>query len=264
LIRFHDGGKLYTDWGINRFPDGQLQFKIKPALHGLDLDISITDSEQLDLFFQIVNTIQLRSIRIVYLYGGRSDKDVAGEFSVANLPDIIVRILGVSKNLHPVTQFETVMPHSKAFPGERFLPIHPELAANQPNYDLILFPDESASNRFLDHFKGIEKRTCAKERDQVSGNIIKHVMPDDLEKFKRILVADDLCDGGRTFLDVRDAVDAHHPERIDLYVTHGVFSNGALERLDGRFSTVWTTNSYQEFGESEVLKILNVWRASEE
>ena len=261
MIRFHDCGTPYTDWGINRFPDGQVQFKIKPTADRLDLDISITDSEQLDLFFQIVNTIQLRSIRVIYLYGGRSDKDVAGEYAVSNLPLMIVRVLGISKNLHPITHLETVMPHSKVFPGDRVLPIHPELASNEPGYDLILFPDESASNRFLDHFQGIEKRTCSKERDQESGNIIKHVMPDDLGKFKRILVADDLCDGGRTFLDVRDAVDAHHPERIDLYVTHGVFSNGALSRLDGRFNTIWTTNSYQEFGESEVLKVLNVWRS---
>lgn len=57
-----------------------------------------------------------------------------------------------------------------------------------------------------------------------------------------IVVIDDICDGGRTFLGIADALDALgvKNERV-LYVSHGIFSAG-LDQLMSKFSRIYTKN----------------------
>lgn len=58
----------------------------------------------------------------------------------------------------------------------------------------------------------------------------------------RLLVVDDICDGGRTFIGLADAAGLP-PERLALWVSHAVFSQGS-ELLADRFGTVATTDSH--------------------
>lgn len=58
----------------------------------------------------------------------------------------------------------------------------------------------------------------------------------------RLLVVDDICDGGGTFLGLADATGLHR-ERLALWVSHGVFSAGA-QRLRDRYSLIATTDSH--------------------
>jgi ribose-phosphate pyrophosphokinase len=55
------------------------------------------------------------------------------------------------------------------------------------------------------------------------------------------LVVDDLCDGGATFIGLADVLDARGAS-ADLYVTHGLFTNGTQPLLD-RFTHVFCTDS---------------------
>jgi ribose-phosphate pyrophosphokinase len=54
---------------------------------------------------------------------------------------------------------------------------------------------------------------------------------------------DDICDGGGTFLGLAEATGLPW-SRVDLYVSHGVFSKNALKNLSEKFEYVYTTNSY--------------------
>jgi ribose-phosphate pyrophosphokinase len=121
-----------------------------------------------------------------------------------------------------------------------------------------LFPDASAERRFGGLFPGIPSVTCVKERDQISGQIIRHEVPE-IMAGKRVLVADDLCDGGRTFMEVAEFIPA--PRECDLYVTHGVFSNGAVDRLLTVFDRIWVSNSLHSAtaAASDRVSILDVW-----
>jgi ribose-phosphate pyrophosphokinase len=56
-----------------------------------------------------------------------------------------------------------------------------------------------------------------------------------------VLVVDDLCDGGATFLALADAL-ADVVADAGLYVSHGVFSKG-LDALLGRYGRIITTDS---------------------
>lgn len=265
MIVLHDQGKVYQNWGVNRFPDGQQQFWINSDHPQLDLDICIKSPEILDLFFQMIDTMTMRSVRITYLYGARSDKNKAGERDVCNLPSMIYRFISCTKTIISpmVTDWQVVVPHSAQFPGNSFDPLNDEWV-DLKEYDAIVFPDESSMKRFhAKDFEGIDYVICEKERDQESGRIIKHVIPEAAKSYKRILVMDDLCDGGRTFLDIREALEENVPEKLDLLVVHGVFSNGALDKLSPQFNTIYTTNSYHNWESRPGLVVHNVWRAGE-
>lgn len=43
---------------------------------------------------------------------------------------------------------------------------------------------------------------------------------------KHVLIADDICDGGRTFIELAKRLREHEPASVTLYVTHGIFSRG--------------------------------------
>lgn len=43
---------------------------------------------------------------------------------------------------------------------------------------------------------------------------------------KHVLIADDICDGGRTFIELAKILRKQYPASITLYVTHGIFSRG--------------------------------------
>jgi ribose-phosphate pyrophosphokinase len=58
----------------------------------------------------------------------------------------------------------------------------------------------------------------------------------------RLLVVDDICDGGGTFCGLAEAAGVER-ERMSLWVSHGIFS-GKANQLRNYFSTIYTTDSH--------------------
>lgn len=86
-----------------------------------------------------------------------------------------------------------------------------------------------------------------KKRNLATGEIIGqemisvgNVVIGDGEKY---LVLDDICDGGRTFVGVAEHLRAWNPVRLELAVTHGIFSYGQ-EVVTDVYDKVYTTNSF--------------------
>lgn len=86
-------------------------------------------------------------------------------------------------------------------------------------YDLVLFPDKGAQERYSNLFDN-NTLCCEKNRDS-SGKITLKVPY--VAKYDKILVLDDICDGGGTFIEL--AKQSKH-RKMDLFVTHGIFSKG--------------------------------------
>jgi ribose-phosphate pyrophosphokinase len=63
---------------------------------------------------------------------------------------------------------------------------------------------------------------------------------------------DDICDGGRTFIEISKALDGYQGE-LYLFVTHGIFSKG-FEELFKHFTKIYTTNSIKDIEQSDKLK----------
>lgn len=111
--------------------------------------------------------------------------------------------------------------------------------------DAIVFPDEGAVKRYkyLTEYPYI---IFHKERDQSTGEIKGHKALSGCSGNKfigsetaRLMIIDDLCDGGKTFISVAHQLTT---KLIGLFVTHGLFSKGRAV-LEAENITLFTTNS---------------------
>ena len=60
---------------------------------------------------------------------------------------------------------------------------------------------------------------------------------------KDVLIADDLCDAGGTFIGSAAVLRAAGARSVSLYVTHGLFSRGVAALLQQGIDHIWTTTS---------------------
>jgi ribose-phosphate pyrophosphokinase len=109
----------------------------------------------------------------------------------------------------------------------------------------VVSPDAGAEKRAssIAKFFHVPLFHAWKSRDIETGAITGFGVEESISELrgKRVLVADDICDGGGTFVGLADQLDAHGVA-ADLYVTHGLFTQGTA-RLKSRFRHVWTTDS---------------------
>lgn len=80
--------------------------------------------------------------------------------------------------------------------------------------------------------------------------------PTNLED-KECFIVDDICDGGKTFIELAKALKAQGVKRVVLYVTHGIFSKG-LEPLIKDIDHIYTTNSFTHNQTSSCLTVVEV------
>jgi ribose-phosphate pyrophosphokinase len=122
----------------------------------------------------------------------------------------------------------------------------------------LISPDAGALKKVYDVAERIgykeEIIIASKHRDVVSGKITHTEVPISVQDAdKDFFILDDICDGGRTFIEIAKAIkmkqslsSAVHQEqhgKIYLVVTHGIFSAG-LKPLNEYFDGIYTTNSY--------------------
>lgn len=109
----------------------------------------------------------------------------------------------------------------------------------------LIAPDKGAVERTnrVGKAMGLPVYRAGKTRNESTGKLTGFHMEDPLPAEGKLLVVDDICDGGGTFLGLADSTGLP-PERLDLYVSHGVFSGKALSTLPYKFGKVMTTNSY--------------------
>lgn len=92
--------------------------------------------------------------------------------------------------------------------------------------------------------------SAEKVRDTKTGEIIDtkiHITEELIVGMinKRLTIIDDICDGGRTFIEIAKKLQVYLPKEINLYVTHGIFSQGLDPLIKAGINHVFTTNSYE-------------------
>lgn len=131
------------------------------------------------------------------------------------------------------------------------------------DYDFLISPDAGANKKVQDcskHFN-IPMVRADKVRDTKTGAIIKtkvFVTPYDLNNTK-VLIIDDICQGGRTFEELSKAIHKTGGDiQVDLYVTHGFFNKGFTYMQEAGITNFYSTNSVQSVNTSNAHKILEI------
>lgn len=173
-----------------------------------------------------------------YLPYGRQDKEVSNQTSFA-----LSTIKSILYNAN-ICRIETFDAHSQS---DMIYSISPRLFHKSvTNHDIICCPDAGAAERYKYNFE-LEKHNhiCfEKVRNQLTGEItgLKLLGSNNI-KGRSILIVDDICDGGMTFIKVVEALKEYKPSSVDLAVSHGLFSRGKQILYDAGISNIYTTNS---------------------
>ena len=247
---------------ITQFPDSQRLIDI-PLLQNCEelgtatIIQSITNFADIELIANAVAALRHKNmtdirLKCPYFLGARSDRAFT-QNGVHYLRDVICPIIN-NMNLNKVSVLD---PHSDVLEAclKQFWSIKPTSYIRAAILDMyvryeqdivLVFPDDGAEKRFsslvqyLPHVKGVMR--CSKHRDISNGNITSYQVPPGDFSEENLLVVDDLCDGGRTFIEFAKAI-GKKPKFLGLYVTHGIFSKG-FDELHKYYDHIYSTNSY--------------------
>lgn len=88
---------------------------------------------------------------------------------------------------------------------------------------------------------------ATKHRDSASGALSRPTIDwgTEFDGSQPLLIVDDICDGGRTFIQLLDKIRETTSTPVSLYVTHGIFSNG-LEELSQWFTKIYCANIFNK------------------
>lgn len=184
-----------------------------------------------------------KTLRMDYLPYGRQDK------SIVNCNSFALNVFASIINNMAFDSVITVDAHSEVF-MEMFnnsLNISPyqyiKHAIGQSLSTVLAFPDKGAFDRYHNMFPGMPCVHGIKKRDQISGNIEKLRLfnPDNIKLTDaRVLMVDDICDGGRTFVMFAALLRREKTLYRNLYVTHGIFSKGIQVLKDSGIDDIFT------------------------
>lgn len=127
--------------------------------------------------------------------------------------------------------------------AETFSPLSDDI---DPEKTVLVAPDSGALKKIHEFAKryGFKQVVRAdKERDVQTGKITATEVHSGHVGDKDFLIVDDICDGGRTFLELAKELRPLTNGKIILYVTHGIFSKG-LEAFKGVIDEVYCAHPF--------------------
>lgn len=221
------------DINITHFPDGTTQVWKLP-----DVILHEADSAKYDWWFEseaeIMHLAQAKALtsahglqstlEIHYLPYGRQDKEVSNISTFALHP--FAEILNLLKFgrviIHDPHSAEALklINRSEAVYPTRML----EVAKFSTWADVVCYPDEGAREKYTKIY-GYDYVHGEKTRDQLSGEITGYKFHGDVVG-KKILIVDDIADGGKTFIFLANELKKAGATEISLFVTHGLFTKG--------------------------------------
>lgn len=109
-------------------------------------------------------------------------------------------------------------------------------------------PDAGANKKTASvakYFGHSEFIRADKLRDLSNGKILETIVYCDDLKGRDVMMIDDLCDGGATFILLAEALKKKNAGKVILYVSHGIFSKGMATLLRAGIDEIWTTDSFK-------------------
>lgn len=178
---------------------------------------------------------------IDYLPYGRQDKSVSNDTTFALTT--FARMLWAL----PFGKIEIVDPHSHALflnaPSTKDVRARYPINAISASFascgaDIVCYPDGGAWGKYSDILI-FDSVSASKQRDQLTGAITGLKLEGDVQG-KRVLIVDDICDGGATFVGLADALLKAGATFVGLYVSHGLFTRGTKVLFDAGIGRIFT------------------------
>lgn len=196
------------------------------------------------------SNIQIAELFIPYLPYARQDKAISNSSTFAK--QVFLSMLFTNQ----VSKVTTLDVHSRDDVVASYSPaayIAQAIAAFKPT--VLVFPDASAYKRYapIININSFEVIVLDKVRNQATGQIsaltldasntsASLVVASKAHRYN-MLIIDDICDGGATFINAAMYLHTHYQCQVALYVTHGIFSKGYEKMISAGISAFFTTQS---------------------
>lgn len=111
---------------------------------------------------------------------------------------------------------------------------------------IFVSPDAGANKKVFklaQYFQHIQFCRADKLRNTITGEIEEIVVYHEDFNGKTVIIFDDICDGGATFISLAKELKKKNCGDIILYVTHGIFSRGLDVLYDAGITKIFTTDS---------------------
>lgn len=269
-----------TSVSMMTFPGGEVGVNVNTG--SLDAwNPQAANVKYIDLFAKIQNSDQLMAmflatdaLRRVYPYA-KIDLTIpyfpyARQDRVCNAGEALsVKVMATLINAMKYDSVTVVDPHSPVLVAalDKVFVVEQSRAFQKIKQDwhnwTIIAPDAGAAKKTEEFAKLVGAKNVlyfSKNREMSTGRItgMKMLNPEILTGVDKLLVLDDICDGGRTFVelaqvfDVLDSKGQHiNYNRLELAVTHGIFSKG-VSVLTYVYDHVYTTDTLPQKAHSKL------------
>lgn len=237
---------------VNSFPDGEKQLVINEISRKDTIEIicRIKSSDDLFLLMQcgeILNRQEviierlvipylmcMRNDRVINYNGAYTLKVVAGCLNSLNAEKVYIT------ESHSIKTQKLIRNCVNVYDPINFF-LHGSMT--------ICYPDKGAADR-----SGREALFCQKVRDMDDPSIITtEIVNPSFFAGGAIVVKDDLCDGGGTFLSIAPKLRELNPTQLILCVTHAIQKSG-IEKVAVEYDEVYISNSYCDWDKVELPK----------
>jgi len=237
------------------FPSGEIQVSLtnSPSTQAVTINGSVTSSNHIIELLQLVETLRYNSISDVslvmpYCAFSRQDRrmNFNESFSLKVFTDLI--------NSCNFTEVHTLDNHSDVATALinncHNQSMHSITCAylSSSKYNYLVSPDAGANKKVFacSNLHRIPMIRADKHRDTSTGEITHTEVFATAEQLdnQTVLIMDDICAGGRTFVELAKALKAIQPTvTIHLYVTHGFFHNKLVDLKQSGITKFITTKS---------------------
>lgn len=247
------------DYKVITFPDGEKHLELAPLNRKESVNVicRITNSDDLFILMQLADIlkrqcVEVETLYISYLMGMRCDRlfDVNRPFTLGIVADVINSLGALSVFIHEPHSTRALRLINNAFSMDVTYPLmmtiakeYNETQAKEHGDMLFVAPDFGAQKRYGAKFAVV----CSKVRDEATGKLLNFNVEENLPvKGRDLLVVDDLCDGGGTFVGLAPKIRDLKPKSLSLLVAHAVQKEG-IERVAAVYDKVYITNTYKDW-----------------
>lgn len=106
---------------------------------------------------------------------------------------------------------------------------------------LLCYPDKGARRKYTELYSH-SSIYGNKERDPATGRITEYLLQPGGRNIvgESVLIVDDICDGGATFVLLAEALYEAGVKEVNLFVSHGIFSKGLRPLKDAGIKRIFT------------------------
>lgn len=261
LQLFIDNQEIALTTGI--FPDGAVWLKVTGKLPERAQLMRVRaaamhDMNDFMLLAQLVDAVRhvtdvlVSHLELPWLPWARQDRHMVAGDSFA------LKVFARQLNTLGFDKVKVLDPHSDAagaaidnfvtIPQEICLLHSPTLARQFQQQALMLVAPDAGALKKIDAVAratgASEYAVLTKKRDVASGNLTGFALVSGDVKDRDVLIVDDLCDAGGTFIGSAQVLRDAGARSVSLYVTHGIFSKGVENLLSNGIDAIYTTTSF--------------------